>query len=108
MRKSENNRYFVVVCNMTFCTPDTIKSKAIELDKDPESVEVFEKEFEAHCTDIAEAVINHPDDEVSIAIFPEVVKTEDGVFTCTIESAEEEIEERRNYELVKENTYKKK
>ena len=105
MRKSENNRYFFVVGNATFCTPDTVRGKVIELDYIPDD-EYVEEIFFDQCADITESVTNHPEDNIVHTVFPEVIQTENGKLTCTLESAIEATTAYRDYVVINHNAYK--
>ena len=102
MKKSTNNRYFLVVGNLTHCTPDTIKSEVVQLKESDKYKKVLYKRGEK----LKESVMNHPDDEVIGMIYPEKPMGKDGrVHTCTEELAVDEFTAYRDYLVLKDKVY---
>lgn len=102
MKKSTNNRYFLVVGNLTYCTPDTIKSEVVQLGEKDKYKKVLQRRGEV----LKETVRNHPDDEIIGVIYPEKLMGKDGrIHTCTEDAAVEEFTAFRDYLVLKDKLY---
>lgn len=102
MKRSTNNRYFLVVGNLTYCTPSTIKATAVQLNEKDKFNEVLQKRGEV----LKETVRNHPNDEIIGMIYPEKSMGKDGrIHTCTEDAAVEEFAAFRDYLVLKNKTY---
>ena len=67
MNYSDNNRYFVFVGNLTYCTPDTIASTVVNANP-----ETAVDEIANALVDLRRIVENHFDDEFCHWVFPEI------------------------------------
>ena len=97
MNYSDNNRYFVFVGNLTYCTPDTIASKVVNANP-----ETAVDEIANALVDLRRIVENHFDDEFCHWVFPENFQGK----KCDLESAEAEFIAYRDFKVLKAKTYK--
>lgn len=97
MNYSDNNRYFVFVGNLTYCTPDTIASKVVNANPETAIDEIANA-----LVDLRSVVENHPDDEFCQWVFPEISWGK----KCDFASAEAEFTAYRDFKVLKAKTYK--